>query len=108
MILTNEERLKFIAYLRQNIESSRLIVEQMKTLPSGHLLSDREKTKMAAWMVVTADLESMELCEIKAETNAEHDLPQPTQAEDSSADSRIQSDGNDEAGTSEANQKIQT
>lgn len=67
MLLTNKERLKFISYLRQNIESSRLIIEQMEKLHRGNLLTGVEKTRLAAWMVVAADLENTESFEISGE-----------------------------------------
>lgn len=66
MILTNEERQKFILYLRQNIEDGRLIIEQMKKLPMGDSLTKPEKIRISAWLVVVADLESIESYEISA------------------------------------------
>lgn len=68
MILTNEERQKFITYLKQNIESSRLLIEQMEKLSGAAMMVGPEKTKIAAWLIVAADLESHELMEIKSET----------------------------------------
>lgn len=61
MILTNEERQKFIAYCDQVIESSRLIIEQMKKLPVSDTLIGREKHKQLGYAIVSSDLKSMEL-----------------------------------------------
>lgn len=64
MLLTNKERQRFISYLKQNIESSHLIVEQMKKLPGPAFMVSQEETRIAAWMVILVDLETTESFEI--------------------------------------------
>ena len=64
MLLTNKERSKFIIYLKGNIETSRQLIEQMGKLPMGEMLIKLERTKIAGWMIVVADLESIESFEI--------------------------------------------
>ena len=64
MLLTNEERQKFISWLRQNIETGRFIAKQMTKLPGLRMMVEREEARIAAWMVVLADLERTESFEI--------------------------------------------
>lgn len=60
MVLAEEERQKFILYLKQNVDSSRQLIEQLEKMPMGGILVKRERTMITAWMIVAAHLESLE------------------------------------------------
>jgi hypothetical protein len=60
MVLTDNDRRRFIEYLSQSIESTRLIIGQLEKLPSAKIVLHKEKMEMAAEIVVLAKLVSME------------------------------------------------
>lgn len=60
MLLTDEERKKFVAYLRQDIMSNEAIVRQMEKLPfTGPLINER-KSLINAEIIVANMLEGFE------------------------------------------------
>lgn len=60
MILTNEERAKFIEYLEKDAESSRLLLEQMGKLPMLPNEFDKKlRVEMMAQLVVAKKLRSL-------------------------------------------------
>ena len=58
MLLSAEEKTYFVKYLTQNVESSKAMLDQFKSLPMGipEPLVEREKKKIAAYLTVIADL----------------------------------------------------
>lgn len=60
MILTDEEKDRFCAYLEQVIESSRGIATQMEKLSLPATLISREKILASAALVILNDLRSAE------------------------------------------------
>jgi hypothetical protein len=61
MLLTDEERRKFAAYLKQNAESGRLIIEQFEKVGGvASMLVAREKQKCAAYLIVARELDATE------------------------------------------------
>jgi len=60
VILTNEERAKFIEYLEKDAESSRLLLEQMGKLPMLPNEFDKKlRVEMMAQLVVAKKLRSL-------------------------------------------------
>lgn len=61
VVLTNEERAKFIAWLKQDAESDRLIIGQMEKMQGlGDLMTKRAKQRLAAKLIVAELLETIE------------------------------------------------
>ena len=60
MLLTDQEREKFIQYLRQSAETSEGMLKQFEELSLMPELIKREKIKAAAYRVVLADLQAVE------------------------------------------------
>jgi hypothetical protein len=58
MLITDHERSRFCAYLRQQIESGKSLIPQMEKLPMGHMLAERERQRVAACLIVLQGLES--------------------------------------------------
>ena len=64
MLLTQEERLRFINYLRNSAASCNLIITQMEKASIPDVLIHREKIKEAAYLGVAEDLESVEVVDL--------------------------------------------
>lgn len=60
VILSQAERDKFSAWLKQDIESNRGIVEQMEKLPHAAPIVKHKKQQMAACIIVANLLDSIE------------------------------------------------
>jgi hypothetical protein len=59
VMLTNEERLRFIEYLEKDADSSRLLLEQLSKLPAGLGLDKRMRIEMEASLIVAAKLRQL-------------------------------------------------
>lgn len=60
VILTQSERDKFSAWLKQDVESNRGIILQMEKLPFAALVATHKKQQMAACIIVANLLDSIE------------------------------------------------
>lgn len=62
MILTDEERNKFIAYLEMNASTSAEMIKQFEKLsgPAMIEMAKREKQKLVAYTIIANDLKSAE------------------------------------------------
>ena len=73
--LTQAERDKFIAYLRQEVESNKLMIEQLKKLgPGGEIMIPKMQQDTAAMIIVAQRVIATEGCTIEsaqAEAEAE-------------------------------------
>jgi uncharacterized protein YjgD (DUF1641 family) len=61
--LTDQEKIKFIEYLKQEAEASKQIMEQMKKLPESPVMDmiiQKEKNKIVAYLFVAAELDAYE------------------------------------------------
>lgn len=60
MLLTNEERQRFITYLRQWAESNRQLIDVAKDKPYAQVLVPSLKQELDACLIITAKLETIE------------------------------------------------
>lgn len=60
IVLTKEERLKFVAYLRQEAASNEIIAKQSATMDGLDMVVKRYKQKVAIYSIVANELESTE------------------------------------------------
>ncbi len=70
--LTQQERDKFVVYLRQEAESDRVMLEQLGKIMSGppaEALARKMKMRMAAYLIIAADLASIETETIQPESS---------------------------------------
>ena len=58
--LSDQERERFAAYLMQDVESNRMIVQQLEKLPYGAPIVESKKREMAACLIVARMLTSGE------------------------------------------------
>ena len=66
MILDEQERQRFIAYLRETAHDNGLLVEQMKSLPHAEILGRKLTTEAMACRVVADMLDSTESVSVEA------------------------------------------
>lgn len=61
MVLTQQERDKFAAWLEREAESAKAIIEQLEKLgPHGALIAKKEKQEMTAALIIAAKLRSIQ------------------------------------------------
>lgn len=60
LLLSDAERERFASWLERDAESSRLLLEQLETLPAGKLVSNMMGLDMAASLRVAKRLRDME------------------------------------------------
>ena len=70
MLLTDQERQRFVAYCLQESHDYRLIAEHMATLPSGDVLTQRPRALAAAYEIIARHLGDAEPMSIGAEDPA--------------------------------------
>ena len=66
IVLTAEERQRFILYLRQEAASNEALATQANTMDSLQMVVKRYRQKAFACMIVATDLESVEVQTISA------------------------------------------
>ena len=60
VLLTPKEREKFASWLEQDIESAKLIIEQLAKLPGNDVMTSHAKQEVVAEIIVLKKLRSVE------------------------------------------------
>ena len=60
MLLSKDDREKFIRYLSESIESDKMMVEQMKKMDMPNAVYNMMETRVIAYTIVLKNLETIE------------------------------------------------